>query len=89
MQINIKYKTFQSLLSQFFKSENDLWPKCQARIISASFPGFSPHALFGGWEGSLKYFFFHLSETFMALKESHMGDQLSKELQLMDNLKFM
>lgn len=33
--------------------------------------------------------FFYLSEIFMALKELHMGDQFSKELQLMDNLKFM
>lgn len=60
MQINIKYKTFRSLLNQFFKSENDLWPKCQAKIISAPFPCFSPHALFRGWVGSLKSFFISL-----------------------------
>lgn len=33
--------------------------------------------------------FFYLSEIFMALKESRIGDQFSKELQLMHNLKFM
>lgn len=33
--------------------------------------------------------FFYLSEVFMALKESYVGDQFSKELQLMHNLKFM
>lgn len=69
-------------------SENGLWPKYQARIVSAPSPHSSPHALFGGWEGSLKYVFY-LAEIFMALKESHIGDQFSKELQLMDNLKFM
>lgn len=41
-----------------------------------------------GMRGLFKIFFY-VSEIFMALKESDIEDQFSKELQLMDNLKFM